>query len=249
MKEVCDPLVNVVSSLSGSISFCVWLVAQLPQLIETYQNKTVDGISPYFFLIWLVGDITSFVGCILTKQLYFQYVIALYFLLNDVILCGQYYYYGYYYHHKHRRHSRRQSSYGSIRAALPAAIIAANIVPTEALPIEIVHTESINLGVLCSWVGACCYFFARVPQLLKNYNRKSVADLSPFLFVCTLIGNLTYGTSILISCEFIYDDKKWDFFMNELPFLIGSAGTIIFDIVYFYQVYIYRETKEQEPLL
>lgn len=242
----------------------IWLVAQLPQLIETYQNKTVDGISPYFLAIWLVGDITSFIGCVFTEQMYFQYVISLYFLLNDVILCGQYYYYEYYYHKKHTRHHhlhhhRQSGSYGSssqdiIRAALPASIIASNIGSSEALPIlfnfnsnsasalKYVNTEAV--GLWCAWIGAACYFFSRVPQLIKNYHRKSTQDLSPFLFVCTLAGNSTYGLSIVLSCQFLYNvGHRWEFFLNELPYLIGSAGTIVFDIFYFYQVWLYREVK------
>ena len=125
---------------------------------------------------------------------------------------------------------------------------------TTVVESSFINTEAI--GFWCAWIGACCYFFARIPQLIKNYERKSTQDLSPFLFACTLTGNVTYGLSIMVSCDFIYDsENRWKFFFNELPYLIGSAGTVIFDIVYFYQVWLYREQKvedferEDSPLL
>ena len=54
-----------------------------PQIIETYRDKSVDGLSPYFLLAWLCGDITSLIGAKLTGQLLFQILLAIYFLLND----------------------------------------------------------------------------------------------------------------------------------------------------------------------
>lgn len=284
-EPLCDPhgFVNMVSALSGGASFAAWLVAQLPQLVETYQQKSVEGLSPIFVLIWVVGDLSSLIGCVLTQQLFFQYVLAIYFLFNDLVLCGQYYYYGIYlkkhhkHHHHHHHHHHRQSiqssrhnSHGSI--IVPALAIASNVGGASALPI----LEKLNLnyiisnnytsasssastavdskfyGVFFAWLGAACYFFSRIPQLYKNYQRKSTQDLSPFLFACTLFGNLTYTLSILVSCEFIYDHaNRYAFFMNEFPYIIGSAGTIIFDIFYFYQVWLYRDItlEENEPLL
>ncbi|KAM9937386.1 hypothetical protein OXX80_003116 [Metschnikowia pulcherrima] len=54
-------------------------------------------------------------------------------------------------------------------------------------------------------------------------------------------GNLTYTFSVMTSCEFLSAEDKKGFFLKQLPYLLGSSGTIVFDIAYFYQRYIYRE--------
>ncbi|CCH46286.1 Vacuolar integral membrane protein [Wickerhamomyces ciferrii] len=298
--QLCDPksLTSVLSALSGGASFAASLVASFPQVIETYQQKSVEGISVLFIGIWVVGDLTSLVGCYLTKQLLFQYVLALYYVLCDFVLCGQYYYYGYYlkkhpHLHPHYRrqhshshqggehnhntdehdvninygsHNKRQNSKSSLgKAAIGAAVIASNVGQGHALPIGINNVlpsqiggyeiDPKTYGIIFAWIGAGLYFFARVPQLIKNYQRKSTEDLSPVLFACTLFGNITYTASILLSCEFVYDvDHRWEFFINELPYIIGSAGTIVFDLTYFYQVWLYKgqnkkKNSETQPLL
>jgi len=299
-QAVCNSssLVSKISAFSGGASFTSNLVASIPQLIETYQQKSVEGLSLILVSVWVIGDITSFIGCFLTDQMFFQYVLALYFLFNDCILVGQYYYYGYYlkkhphfnHHHRHSHghshshagHSHiepqdgieygstgddyRKKSSGSLsgsiaRAAIPAAVVASNIGQSDAFPIGNFSTEfggysidSRTWGIFFAWFGAALYFFSRIPQLLKNYERKSTEDVSPILFACMLFGNATYTISILVSCDFIYGEDRWGFFINELPYIIGSAGTIVFDILYFYQVWLYKDQSpikdtETQPLL
>ncbi len=45
-------------------------------------------------------------------------------------------------------------------------------------------------GKVCGWVSGLLYFFSRVPQLVENRRRKSVAGLSVGLFVLTVLGNV-----------------------------------------------------------
>lgn len=286
----CDssPLVSLISNVAGGVSFASWLVALLPQLIETYRTKSVEGLSPVFVGVWFLGDIFSLIGCVLTDQMFFQYLLASYFLLNDFFMVGQYWYYGYYLKkHKHRHHQHQhhhQHSHHSIdpeygstsnvmsgaaaaaRAVVPAVVIASQAGTSEARqllsstfsstsalsPLLVSPENKIIIGTVFAWVSAALYFFSRLPQLWMNYKRKSTDDVSPFLFGCTLIGNASYAVSIMMSCEFISGDAKWEFFLKELPYMIGSAGTIIFDVLYFYQLWLYSDkTKidEDQPLL
>lgn len=82
------------------------------------------------------------------------------------------------------------------------------------------------------------YVGARIPQLIKNYQRKSTDGLSPFLFATTLLGNITYNVSIFTSHSYLGNDDKWGFIVKTMPFIFGSAGTIVFDLIYFYQYYV-----------
>lgn len=313
-----------VSELSGWVSFLGSFVSLFPQILETYRDKTVDGLSPLFLLAWLCGDITSLAGALLTKQLLFQVFLALYFLLNDAFVCGQYYYYGILHHntlatvgHEPQpvlRHvashltadtdvaaaastitaediesiiengpgqgpednegiegnihiGSRNGSLGDIervqsrgtsgsnrsrRDLLLAAVALANGV-TGAQAAAFTHNDNSanhpsDIGTVLSWMGALFYVGARIPQLIKNYRRKSTDGLSPFLFATTLLCNVTYCLSIFTSCRFLEAPDKWAFFENALPFIVGSAGTVSFDLVYFYQYYVLyaSDTKIRE---
>ncbi|KAK6465742.1 PQ loop repeat-domain-containing protein [Scheffersomyces coipomensis] len=111
------------------------------------------------------------------------------------------------------------------------------------------YTSKETLGLILAWGCTCVYISSRCPQLYKNYLRKSVEGISPLLFGAALLGNLTYTLSILTSCEFIYGDDKSNFVMKELPYILGSSGTIIFDIGYFYQKYLYRNSGRNTSLM
>ncbi|CAI4056204.1 hypothetical protein N7582_000537 [Saccharomyces uvarum] len=278
-----------ISNLSGSLSFLTSVVSLFPQIIETYRDKTVDGLSPYFLLAWLCGDITSLIGAKLTGQLLFQIVLAIYFLVNDSFVCGQYYYYGVMHKNKlatigHepkpllpelaengqllreeediiRSGSAESRSSSRRRSAITAALAIAHTLSTAtAYPLSIAsdpshagpsgdgfpeHGKTSELGTILSWIGAFFYVGARIPQLIKNYNRKSTDGLSPFLFATTLFCNITYNLSIFTSCQFLTTQDKTQFIINELPFIFGSAGTIAFDMIYFYQYYVLYATDMQ----
>lgn len=250
-----------ISTIAGSISFLSSFVAQIPQVLETYVDKTVEGLSPLFLLAWLMGDITTLVGAVLTQQLSFQIILALYFLANDLFICGQYYYYGIVHGNKlatpgHEKKSsdermaivRSRGSEASINAGLQRRTWLAGLLcwfsGANGLPLglsaqdAVSSPETSHLGVTLSWIGALCYVGARIPQLFKNYNRKSTDGLSPFLFINTLIANITYTVSIFTSCEYLSCPDRLGFAVSEMPFIVGSTGTIVFDLVYFYQHYV-----------
>lgn len=252
------------SAASGGVSFLTSFVAQIPQLIETYRDKSVEGLSPVFLLCWLFGDITSLFGALLTHQLPFQIMFAIYYLANDIIICGQYYYYGILHENKlatpgHEaatveQRLRMVKSRGSNPSILlkknrrwwmfsflfsrPSLADALPLVATAVSSTAASSPGSSPVGSVASWAGAMCYFCSRIPQLIKNYRRKSTDGLSPLLFICTLVANITYTFSIFTSCAYLTNADRYSFVINELPFIFGSSGTIIFDLIYFYQHYV-----------
>lgn len=123
----------------------------------------------------------------------------------------------------------------SVAAAMPVSM---EKMANDTLPSSLINKEA--LGVFLAWSCTCVYVASRCPQLYKNYKRKSVDGISPILFGCALVGNLTYTLSILTSCDFVYGDAKSNFFVKELPYILGSSGTVVFDFLYFYQRFLYR---------
>lgn len=305
---ISDSLWSIISNINGSISFCASFISLFPQIIETYHDKTVDGLSPYFLLCWLLGDITSLIGALMTNQLMFQILLAIYFLFNDLFVCGQYYYYGIIHKNKlatmghetvpvlYQVNSSNNSDnnnddnqsllqkkgasiMGNTQLLTGLVAVASNTVTmADAMRFEvanettsslssllsllssqpntrdnnmhkIIYNDPTSIGIILSWIGASFYVGARIPQLIKNYQRKSTDGLSPFLFATTLLGNVTYNVSILTSLSFIHCDDKIDFIRRAAPFIFGSAGTIIFDLIYFYQYYVlYAEDMKLRTL-
>ena len=75
------------------------------------------------------------------------------------------------------------------------------------------------------YMSAVLYLSARIPQIYLNYQLKSTEGLSLLFFMFTTLGNLSFAASVL----FATTDRAY--LMMNLPWLIGSAGTIFFDFI------------------
>ncbi|CAN6616543.1 probable vacuolar amino acid transporter YPQ3 [Trichomonascus vanleenenianus] len=84
------------------------------------------------------------------------------------------------------------------------------------------------------YISATLYLGARLPQIYQNHKRRSVYGLSLLFFIFSTMGNLTYALSILV---YRYD-RAW--IQLNFPWLLGSLGTIIEDVVIFIQFYVYQ---------
>jgi len=96
-------------------------------------------------------------------------------------------------------------------------------------------------GTVVSWISGIFYFTSRFPQVLRNHRRKSTQGLSLLMFTFLIMGNAMYGLSILLRQPPI----NKEFFLNKLPFLVGSVGTFVFDITIFIQFTMYRKNRLQ----
>lgn len=103
---------------------------------------------------------------------------------------------------------------------------------------EIVDGAQMAVGAqVLGYVSAVCYLGARIPQIIKNYNEKSCEGLSLLFFLLSLMGNLTYGIGIL--CHSL----EREYVTTNLPWLIGSLGTMVEDGIIFLQFRIYAPNQ------
>jgi len=97
------------------------------------------------------------------------------------------------------------------------------------------------LGRVFAWLCTTLYLTSRLPQIWKNFVRKSVDGLSMYLFVFAFFGNTFYVISILTAPEVRMPPPTNRAFIREsIPYLLGSAGTLLFDISIVGQSLIYR---------
>ena len=109
-------------------------------------------------------------------------------------------------------------------------------------------------GQIFGYLCAVLYLASRVPQLLLNYRRKSVEGVSMLFFLFACIGNLTYVMSIFAyspSCQAKgwCDYENWwgeygRYVLVNLSWLIGSAGTLVLDMLIFGQFWVYRASSD-----
>lgn len=91
-------------------------------------------------------------------------------------------------------------------------------------------SEPIALGAaVLGYASAICYLGARIPQIIKNQRERSCEGLSLLFFILSLLGNATYGAGIL------FHSTEKEYFLTNLPWLIGSLGTMVEDAIIFVQ--------------
>lgn len=114
-------------------------------------------------------------------------------------------------------------------------------------------------GTILSWCSTLLYLGSRLPQLYKNWSRKSTAGLSPLLFFAAFMGNLFYSTSLLTNPNAWhnfepYGGHGWadrdgsdrvDWTLRATPFFLGAAGVLFMDGMMGVQFLIYGEREEE----
>lgn len=82
----------------GLASVISWGVAEVPQIITNYKEKSTEGLSIAFLTTWILGDLFNVFGCLLEPAtLPTQYYMAMLYTLTTLILTAQTIYYSHIY--------------------------------------------------------------------------------------------------------------------------------------------------------
>ncbi|KAJ9627895.1 hypothetical protein H2203_003114 [Taxawa tesnikishii (nom. ined.)] len=112
-------------------------------------------------------------------------------------------------------------------------------------------------GTILSWASTALYLLSRLPQLYKNYRRRSTSGLSPHLFLAAFFGNLFYSSSILTNPNAWLDapphgnggwagadgNARPDWIARATPFFLGAAGALALDAGMGLQFLMYGEAR------
>ncbi|OMP06508.1 hypothetical protein COLO4_08086 [Corchorus olitorius] len=87
-----------VSFCLGLVSVISWGVAEIPQIVTNYKEKSIEGLSLGFLITWIIGDLFNLFGCMLeSATLPTQYYMAVLYTMTTSILTAQTVYYGHIY--------------------------------------------------------------------------------------------------------------------------------------------------------
>ncbi|KAF9133262.1 hypothetical protein BGW39_010180 [Mortierella sp. 14UC] len=93
------------------------------------------------------------------------------------------------------------------------------------------------MPLILGWGSAILYLGSRIPQIYKNWRLKSCEGLSIMMFMFSVFGNVFYVGSIFLN------SLEIDYLIKNMPWWLGSGGTLIFDFTIFFQFYIYRNNN------
>ncbi|KAI7872060.1 PQ loop repeat-domain-containing protein [Spinellus fusiger] len=260
------------SLLVGYLSIFFWLDAQIPQVIKNYRLHSAESLSISFLIIWLAGDISNYIGCVITNQLPFQRYLSIYFIIIDTVLCLQWAYYGY---------SNAHSPLGSIDDFSDAHVHIA-IKPQYSEQDPLVHSSSFTYNTASRTVLAVSYLsFASISTTLTTSSEDGVIFTVSqqqtiwvgrfFAWLCTclylssrlpqIIRNYkrhsVHGLSMalffcaamgnLTYCISIFTNPHTtgSSLLEAAPYLIGSTGTLAFDGAIFLQYMVYPQKAEE----
>ncbi|XP_009277372.1 PREDICTED: putative uncharacterized protein PQLC2L [Aptenodytes forsteri] len=242
------------SVVIGLISIVCFLFAALPQIYIACQNGRVDqALSLGFLLCWIAGDLTNFVGCYLTNQLPIQIVTAIFYVNMDIIMISQFVYYKL----KNQKMTKCSKSLKNfcitwimvciaLCVILPCQLLLRNQDQSTVIEGNNNSLDMIEMsGFICGYISCVFYLGSRFPQLYKNFRRRSTEGTSYLLFALAMMGNCTYGLSLVLKMP-AAESFRAPYFLHHLPWLIGSFGVLFLDIFMTVQFILYRQHKERQ---
>ncbi|XP_068189272.1 lysosomal amino acid transporter 1 homolog [Antennarius striatus] len=273
LKECAQDGRDMASIYLGLLSILCFMVSSLPQYYRSCKTGNMDqAISVWFLLLWLAGDTCNLVGSLLADQLPLQTYTAIYYVSADLLMLAMFFYY------KMKNSMRENRSVLHMVGAVCVLGLTMSFARLPALGTEqetsssgyrgraLLSVFDVNpvkeftpkeiVGFSIGSVSSMLYLCSRLPQMYTNFKRKSTEGVSYFLFGLIILGNATYGLSVLLKNP-DQGQGEGSYLVHHVPWLVGSLGTLTFDLIITCQFIIYRKamspgdgsTDETSPLL
>lgn len=233
---------KVLSNVFNIASMITWMFVFIPQILTNIKNKSTEAISFYFLFCWLMGDLFSIQSASnlnLNEVIVYNGWLHVFF---DVILIMQWFYYSYKFNFDNDAlaESVLLLSY-SQAVRQPKTIVKKEFLLVCGIIFQFIINVCMynyinckkTLAVLVGWGATCVFFFSRIPQICRNYKRKSVQGLSLVTFFLISIANNMFLISILVQMIDVQD--KYAFILTNLQWIVGILLSDVVDIIILYQ--------------
>jgi uncharacterized protein with PQ loop repeat len=231
----------------------------IPQILTNMRNKSASAISFYFLFCWLMGDLFSIQSASklnLNKVIVYNGWLHVVF---DVILISQWFYYSYEFnvHSDVPAETTLLLSYVQV-VKQPRNVRRNEFLLTCGIIFQLIINFYMNeysgdgigdgngksdgrghtLAILVGWAATCVFFFSRIPQIYRNYIRRSVQGLSLTTFFLISVANNMFLTSVLV--QIIDVDAKYKFLSDNSQWIVGILLSDIVDFIILFQFYKYK---------
>ncbi|XP_051509499.1 lysosomal amino acid transporter 1 homolog [Myxocyprinus asiaticus] len=257
LGECAQDARDMASVILGLLSIVCFMVSSIPQYYNSCRTGNMDrALSIWFLLLWLGGDTCNFVGSFLADQLPLQTYTAVYYVLADMLMLSMYIYYK-------LRNRDRDSVLLNAVSVLCFLGISSSLLSLPHLALEdqmptgfkgraLLAVEDKNssvqpfntkeiIGFFIGSLSSVLYLCSRLPQMYTNFCRKSTEGVSFFLFALVILGNTTYGISVLLKNP-DRGQGETSYIVHHLPWLIGSLGTLSLDLLISVQFMMYSKS-------
>lgn len=234
----------VISTLSN----VAWLFVFIPQILENKRNKSSDAISFYLILLWYIGDTFSSISVIYKNTSHILLYVGIYHIIFDLIFICQVIYYrlpaiqAYPQLLNENSYKYDLLYYTKDVMTMPEVytfLVYNSVLIITQLPLQLF--PRVIVGDFLAWFSTFIFLTSRLPQILLNNRRKHVIGLSVITFFNIAIANQLFLISVLINLlDFDSNETKLKFVMENLPWIVGSSGTILFDTILFFQFWKYK---------
>lgn len=259
LGECAQDARDMASVYLGLLSILCFMVSSLPQYYSSCKTGNMDSaLSIWFLLLWLGGDSCNLVGSFLADQLPLQTYTAIYYVLADLLMLAMYTYYKM----SNRVAERRRVlnavglvcilGFTTSLTHLPGAGMEQEMISSGFRSRSLLSTSDVSsiraftpkeiIGFSIGSISSVLYLCSRLPQMYTNFKRKSTEGVSYFLFALVILGNTTYGLSVLLKNP-DQDQGESSYLVHHLPWLIGSLGTLSLDLIISVQFLIYRNAR------
>ncbi|NP_001316246.1 lysosomal amino acid transporter 1 homolog isoform X1 [Ictalurus punctatus] len=265
LGECTQDIRDMISVVLGLLSIACFIVSSFPQYYSSCKTGNMDSaLSIWFLLLWLGGDSCNLAGSFLADQLPLQKYTAVYYVLADLLMLSMYTYY---------KTKHMLAGNGNRRVLYAVGVLCELGVFSSLLqfPVSPVHIRTsssfrgrtllavdqpnaeLNLikpfstreiiGFTFGSISSLLYLSSRLPQIYTNFRRKSTKGVSVFLFALVILGNVTYGLSVLVKNP-ERGQSETSYIVHHLPWLIGSLGTLLLDMVILVQFMMYSKASQ-----
>ncbi len=195
-------------------------------------------------MLQATGDFCNLLGAIITRGVWTQILQGFYFMCVDFVLLSEIIIFNPNVWPRIKTALNigappDQSPSGSSETLLVVAPALAFL--PHALTHFLTPGQTTAVGWTIGMVSATSYLSSRLPQIWSNYRKASVDGISPTMFALAVSANGTYVLSILLNTPFLdgWAGVGW-YYARQFPWLLGSAGTFMFDFCIVGQCVLYK---------
>lgn len=239
---------QVLSWVFSTLSNVAWLFVFVPQIVENWLNCSSNAVSFYLVLLWYIGDTLSVTSTMYKTVSDTLIYVGLYHIIFDVIFLFQIIFYRLPGFNRYplllNETNFRYEIIDYIRTVVfmeeVLTFLSYHVFLFIVYPL-LYWTSQNTIGDILAWSSTVIFLSSRLPQIWLNYTRKSVDGLSFVTFINILVANMLFLLSVL--SPLIDQANEQDariYFITNLPWIIGSSSTGVFDIIMLTQFYIYN---------
>jgi len=215
-----------ISYVLSIFSLIFYSIVYLPQFLAIYKAGSSKGVSIWTILLWTQADVLSLMGTIVLYMPFSIVLIGWYHYSIGILMMIYVLYY-----------VKGTNTFNfKIKCFATFAFIAINTIMCILLNI-LVKTSYDDIGAVLGWITMAFYTGGRLPQIWMNYSDNSTGNLSVLMYIFTIIGNSFYVGVITVDPEFI---------VENIPWIVNGALSILLDIVILVQYYYYNYTLQNE---